>query len=202
MRRLVAGAALLSCIVVLGSCYESDTPIDPTPKHALDPALVGTWRCLAVDQKPDATPLNFVVAPARDLVYSIQLDDGEGTAAIYEAHASEVKGHTVLNVRDLDPRIHSPFGLFYAKPWAFARYTFLLPDVLRVQLVNDEALEGVEHTSPSLRAALERLDGRADLYGDFCVCVRTVAVEKPATSAPSNNEMPPCAPTKDPPSMK
>jgi hypothetical protein len=193
MRRLVAGAALLSCTVVLGSCY-FDAPIDPTPKHALDPALVGTWRCLAVDDKPDAKPVNFVVTPARDLVYSIRFDDGEGTPDIYEGHASEVKGHTVLNVRDLDPR--------YTKPWAFARYTFLLPSVLRVQLVNDEALEGVEHTSPSLRAALERLDGRADLYGDYCVCVRTVAAEKPAMSAPSNNEMPPCAPTKDPPSTQ
>lgn len=165
-RRLAAAVVLATSTILLGGCYDFNSPIDPTPMHALDPALLGTWRCLAVGEKPDAKPANFVVSTARDLVYSIRFEDDEGEPDIYEAHASQVKGNPLLNVRDLDPRVPT-------KPWNFARYTFLLPDVLRVQLVNAEALKGVERTPAALRGALEQLDSQAELYVDFCICVRT-----------------------------
>jgi|SRR6185503_549206 len=139
--------------LALGGCYEFASPIDVAPRLALDPALLGTWRCLPSDPTPDATPANFVVAQARDRVYSIALQEKDEEPDRYEAHASEVGGRTVLNVRDLDPRAK-------AKPWSFARYTLLLPDVLRVQLVSDEVLKDVERSPGSLRAALERLEAR------------------------------------------
>jgi hypothetical protein len=157
--------ALAGGALALGGCYDFGAPIDVAPRLALDPALLGTWRCLPSDPAPDATPANFVVARARDLVYSIALQEKDEDPDRYEAHASGVGGRTVLNVRDLDPKAQ-------AKPWSFARYTFLLPDVLRVELVSDEALKGVEHSPGSLRAALERPEARPELYVDFCVCVR------------------------------
>jgi hypothetical protein len=170
--RLKAASALAASTIALGSCYDFDAPIDPTPKYALDPALLGTWRCLNADAKPDATPVNFVVTRARERVYSIRFEEKDAkNPELYEAHASEVKGHMLLNVRAVDPR-------FPTKPWTFARYSFLLPDVLRVQLVNDETLKGVEQAPASLRTALERLDGNAELYVDLCICVRTVAEPK------------------------
>jgi hypothetical protein len=169
--RRTGRAALLAGAVVLGGCFDFEAAIDPTPKHALDPALAGTWRCLPVDAKPDTQPANFVVARARDFVYSIRFEEQGQKPDVYEAHVSEVKGHNLLNVRDL----HTTFP---NKPWSFARYTFLLPDVLRVQLVDDEALEGVEQTPASLRAALERLDGQPGLYADFCVCVRAATASQ------------------------
>jgi hypothetical protein len=112
-----------------------------------------------------------VVTVARERVYSIRFQEEGGKPDLYEGYASQVKGHTVLNVRDLDPR--SP-----TKAWTFARHSFLLPDVLRVQLANDEELKDVEHTPAALRAALERLDGSANLYVDFCVCVRAAVEPK------------------------
>jgi len=173
-RRSYATAALLvASTIAIVSCYDFDAPIEPTPKHALDPALLGTWRCLGTDQPPDAKPANFVVTAARDRVYSIRFAEGDEKPEAYEAHASEVKGHTVLNVRDLDPG-------FPTKPWTFARYSFLLPNVLRVQLVDDDVLKGVEQTPTALRAALERLDGKPELYAEICICVRATVAAKEA----------------------
>jgi hypothetical protein len=161
-------ATLLLGALTLASCYDFDAPVDPTPGRPLDPALLGTWRCLGVAPKADAKPANFVIAAARERVYSIRFEAEDEEPDLYEAHASDLKGRILLNVRDLDPR-------FPTKPWSLARYSFLRPDVLHVQLVDDEALEGVDRTPVALRAALERLDTTPGLYVDFCVCLRVVA---------------------------
>lgn len=81
----------------------------------------------------------------------------------YEAHASSVKGATLLNVRELDKT---------NTPWVFARYSFLRPGVLEVQLVSDTLLKGVEGSAAALRQALERHHTDPALYSDFCVCLR------------------------------
>jgi hypothetical protein len=166
MHRLLRALWLVAGIVPLGACYDFGAPLDSAPTQALDSELLGTWRCLGTDPSPDAEPANIVVTAAGERVYFIRLE-AEGEAPdLYEAYASDIKGHVVLNVRDLDPRAAT-------KPWTFARYGFLLPDVLRIQLVNDDELKGVEPTSVALRAALEQRDARAEVYADFCVCVRT-----------------------------
>jgi hypothetical protein len=167
-QRFGLAALLLVGALTLGSCYDFDAPVDATPGRPLDPALLGTWRCLGVAPKADAKPANFVVTAARERVYSIRFEAEDEEPDLYEGHASEVSGHILLNIRDLDPR-------FPTKPWTFARSSFLLPDVLRVQLVDDDALKGVKHTPVALRAALERLDAMPALYVDFCVCLRAAA---------------------------
>jgi hypothetical protein len=61
--------------------------------------------------------------------------------------------------------------------WMFVRYSFLMPQVLRLELVDGDRLADVAQTSWSLREALERRDGSEGLYDDFCVCVRVKAEE-------------------------
>ena len=164
MRARVGLAALLTSAVTLAGCYDFEAPIDPAPTRPLDQALLGTWRCLAPGQEADETPVRFTFAAAdREDVYSIVSDEEGKTPDRYEAHGSEVVGHTLLNV--FDPT--SP-----NERWMFVRYSFLLPQVLRLELVDEDELADVEQTSWSLREALERRDGSEGLYDDFCVCVR------------------------------
>ena len=48
----------------------------------------------------------------------------------------------------------------------------LLPNVLRLELVNDEPFEGEQASPAALRGALERRAVLPGVYEDFCVCVR------------------------------
>jgi hypothetical protein len=150
--------------LVCGGCYDFDSPIDASPSHAIDSSLLGTWRCLGDDQ-PDSQPVNFVVTSPRERAYSIIFEAPGERPSAYEAYSSKVKDGVVLNVRDLSPR-------FPSKPWTLARYSFLLPHVLRVQLVDDEKLKNIEQSPAALRAAIERLADQPDLYVEFCICVR------------------------------
>ena len=157
----VLGLSSLLC----GGCYDFDSPIDTSPRHAIDPGLLGTWRCLG-DDAPDAQPANFVVTSPRERVYSITFEAPGENASTYEAYSSKLKGGALLlNVRDLDPR-------FPAKPWTLARYSLLLPHVLRVQLVDDEKLKVTDNSPAALRAAIESSARDRDLYAEFCICVR------------------------------
>jgi len=167
--------------LLCGGCYDFDSPIDTSPSHAIDPGLLGTWRCLG-DDKPDAQPANFVVTSPRERVYGITFEAPGEEPSTFEAYSSKLKGGVLLlNVRDLDPR-------FPSKPWTFARYSFLLPHVLRVQLVDDEKLKVREHSPTALRAAIERRAQDRDLYVEFCVCVRvrdTPKGEAPVAGRPT-----------------
>ena len=159
---------LIGGAVAVGGCVFFDSPIDLTPQLGVDAALLGTWRGLPSDPDADAEPANFVVTVARDRVYAITFEEKDEEPHRYEAHASEIGTQVILNVRDLDTR-------FPDKPWAFARYSFLLPNVVRVELVDDESLKEVEQSPATLRNAIERLDGSAGLYADFCICVRATS---------------------------
>jgi hypothetical protein len=163
MRARAGLAALL--LVALTGCYDFEAPIDPGPTIPLDPALIGTWRCLAPGQGADEKPMTLAFAAAdREDVYAIAAAaEGSEAADRYEAHGSEVVGHTLLSV--FDPTASG-------QPWNLVRYSFLMPQVLRLEVVDDGPLADVEPTSWALRSALERRDGSAGLYDDFCVCVR------------------------------
>jgi hypothetical protein len=168
--RIGRAALLATSALALAGCYGFEVPIDPAATSPLDPALLGTWRCLAPGSGADEKPLAVAFDRAdRDDAYSIVLDELKSSPARLEAHGSEVAGHTVLNV--LDPTATS-------RPWTFVRYSFLMPDVLRLELVEDAGLADVEPTSWSLREALERRDGSDGLYADFCVCVRVATEER------------------------
>jgi hypothetical protein len=156
--------AVLFGVTTLTGCYDFEAPIDPAPTIPLDPALLGTWLCLAPGQGADEKPMTLAFAAAdREDVYAIAAAEGSEGADRYEAHGSEVVGHTVLNV--FDPTATG-------QPWNLVRYSFLMPQVLRLEVVDDRPLADVEPTSWALREALERRDGNDGLYDDFCVCVR------------------------------
>ncbi len=175
VKRTALTAFVLGSLLATGACYDFDAPIDPAPTQALDPALMGKWRCLEAEPNADAHPANFVFGTARDRIYSIRFDVDDEEPSFFEAYASEVKGHTVLNVRDLAPK-KGP-----EKAWNLARYTFLRPNVLQIQLVDDDVLTGVGQGPGAMRAALEQVDGTPGLYADFVVCAR---VSDNGTKAP------------------
>ncbi|HXB54305.1 MAG TPA: hypothetical protein VN461_05950 [Vicinamibacteria bacterium] len=159
----------LAAVVVLAmtgvGCYESEVPLDQAPQASIDPALVGAWRCLSFGAGSDVEAATLTVGRKTDVVYAIAFQEGQGEAERYEAHASLLKGTTLLNVKDLDPRLP-------AKPWTLARYSLLRPDVLHVEVVGKKLLTGALASPASLRKELERLYDRPDLYQDLMVCVR------------------------------
>jgi hypothetical protein len=173
MARVGQVGLLLGAAAVLVSCFDFEVPVDPTPLVAVDPALVGTWRCLPADPGPTDGAATFVVSKVGERAYAIAFDDGDGDPETYEAYPSHVKGRALLNVRNPKP------GTF-SKRWAVARYALLLPTVLHVQLASDELLRDVGSSPSALRQALERFDSRPELYLEYCVCVRATA--KPSTS--------------------
>jgi hypothetical protein len=165
----------LAAVVVLAAtgigCYNSEVPLDQAPQASIDRALVGAWRCLPFEAGADAEAATVTVGRETDLVYAITLQEGQKEAERYQAHASLVKGTTLLNVKDLDPRLP-------AKPWNLLRYSFLLPDVLHVQVVGEKLLGGVGASPVSLRQELERLSERRDLFQGLMVCVRVSQASK------------------------
>jgi hypothetical protein len=170
MNARTAGAALLAgSVVMLGGCYDFDAPLDTAPMHALDLTLLGTWRCLPFHGNTDQQPENFVFAAStREKLYSITFGEPREQQERFEAYASEIVGRPVLNVRQIEPTGQE-------RSWRFVRYAFPLADVLHLELVSKAPLRGVDQTSRSLRAALERLNGERELYESFCICVRAKA---------------------------
>src|SRR5689334_2385417 len=105
---------LLLAAVALSGCYEFEVPLDSTPTRDIDQALIGTWRCLSANAKADDAPINFVVrAAAAPRVYSIRVEAAGDPPEQYEGYASQIKGRTVLSVRDAGPKADD-------RPWAFA----------------------------------------------------------------------------------
>jgi hypothetical protein len=156
-------AALAAALLVSAACLTSDVPLDASPQVAIDPALLGTWRCLPAHPDSADDPATIVVERKAERVYAITFQAPGEDADHYEAHGATVKGATLLSVRELEKT---------TKPWVFARYAFLLPSVLQVQVVSDTLMEGVGPTALALREALEKHQADPALYSDFCVCVR------------------------------
>lgn len=159
------GAALLLAIVYLNGCYNFASPIDTEPTLALDPKLMGTWRCLNGDAKQDEPPATLMFTRARDNVYAARLNVPKEKPGLYEAFASRVKDQEFLSVRDLGDRA--------TFPWYVVRYTFLRPNVLDLQLLDEDNVTKAERSATSLRSVLERHMGEAGLFSDFVTCVRT-----------------------------
>jgi hypothetical protein len=147
-----------------------DAPLDAQATVRIDTMILGTWRCLQLDEGPEAKPATFVVNRVDDFRYSIVFQEDAEDSEQYEAFASVVKGRTILNVK-VDARAN-------VKPWTLVTYAFLRrPDILHVQVVDDEKLSGAGGSSRTLRQATEKLihDG---LFGDWCVCVRAKVTAK------------------------
>ncbi len=152
----------LAVASLLAGCL-FEAPVDPS-QETLDDNLIGAWRCLPSNPRVDDETATFIVTEARDRVYSVSIEvEGEAPDR-YEAHRSRIGDASYLNVRTL-PSSNSD------KPWTLARYVYLLPDVLQVQIVVDDRIKPADLTPTAVRQAIE--SGRADeFFGDYCVCVR------------------------------
>jgi len=73
-----------------------------------------------------------------------------------------------LNVRDLDSKLPS-------RPWLFARYSFPLPNVLRVQIVQEDLFKSAEQTPAGYRRVLEGPAAESSSYEDYAVCIKARA---------------------------
>jgi len=162
-----AAVLMVGLAFCLSACY-SDFPIDPAPQAELDAILLGTWRCLPADPRPDTDPLNYVVSTARRGVYAIRLEVKDEEPLLLEAYFSVVKGQRLLNVRDLDPKLP-------ARPWLYARYSLPFPNVLRVQIVQEDLFKSAEQTPAGYRRVLEGLASASSGYEDYAVCIRARA---------------------------
>jgi hypothetical protein len=177
---------------VLVMCFGySESPIDATPQVDLEAKLLGTWRCLPPDARPDIDPWIFAVSQARDRVYGIRAESKDQAPRLLEAYPSLINGRPLLNVNvhELDQQTAC------LAPWTFVRYAFLSPDVLRIRYVKADALRGVEQTPSALRRVVERIDGDTASYAEGPLCVRTgpTSAASPAPPAP-----PPATPQASP----
>lgn len=162
MRR--APLALAVAVMAAAGCYESPVPLDPAPQADIDPAVIGSWRCLG--SSPDSTgeAVTIEVKRLRERVYEADFIEEGQEPDRYEIHASLVKGKTVINARDL--------GASKDKPWSFARYELVRPNILEIRVADDEALKGTEPTPAALRKRIEKMAKDPRLFANYCVCVR------------------------------
>jgi hypothetical protein len=164
--------AVLFGVTTLTGCCDFEAPIDPSPTIPLDPALLGTWLCVAPGRRADEKPMTLALPPR---------GAGRHLLRPLRRHAAERcwTGSAWLGCRGTHglERVQSDR---VERPWKFVRYSFLTPQVLRLELVDDGALAGVEQTSGELREALQRRDGSPGVYSDFCVCVRVKTDEAAA----------------------
>ena len=149
----------------------STFPLEPAPAKPVDPKLTGVWRCLPSDEDATAEVATLTIRRATDRTYAVTFQAKDEDASRYDAYATKIGRATFVNLRDLDAE---------GAPWDYARYSFLLPDVLQVRMVQETLLRNVERTPASFREAIRlHLDDPA-LYGDFCVCVRAKEKESAA----------------------
>jgi hypothetical protein len=170
---------LLACACLcLPACYDFDFPLDTEPRVPVDGRLVGVWRCLAMETDVDEPVALLRIARRSGQValwtFETPSTDGSTEKAEFDVHGSTVKGGELLNAREIKES--------GAAKWSFVRYSFLLPDVLRLQVVKDEPFEKVADKAASLRKEVEKRRGDPTIYSDFCVCVRGKPPVEPSPS--------------------
>ena len=148
--------------LVSTGCYQSTFPLDAKPATAVDPKLLGAWHCVS-GSSDDAVIVTM--ARAREGVYAATLTEKGEDPDHYEMHASRVGGQEFLNIRDMDTKSN--------KPWSYGRSTLLRPDVLQLQMVEEDAIKGAAETPAAVRAAIEKkLNDPALFVKGPIVCVR------------------------------
>ena len=162
--------ALIAAGLLLPACYDFDFPLDPRPRVPVDAHLMGSWRCLGAQADSEDAPALLRIerrseAQARWTFESLA-GDGAPEKSEYDVHASSVQGASLLNALELGEKANGK--------WNFVRYSFLLPDVLRVQVVNDEPFAEVKDAA-ALRRQVEKRRDDPSIYTDFMICVRPKA---------------------------
>ncbi len=161
VRRLLLCAATCLSAWLSAACYESASPLDPIPQVDLDTSLLGTWHCITSD--PGDRDMTLTIAPTRDRVYAVTLQEFGQELDRYEAHASLVASVALVNLRNLKTS---------AKPWIFVRYSLLRPKVLQLHVVDGQAVRGVDASPAMVRQSIERRIDDAALFAEACTCVR------------------------------
>ena len=162
--RLLIAVAVLSAVFGMSGCYDFESPLDASPQLPVDPGLIGEWRCLSENQMPDEEVGIIVFVPSGERTYDITIKGGESIGP-YQAYASRVADSTMLNVDISDSKNE--------KKWFYlVRYAFLLPNVLRLELVNNALFRGQDHSSAELRAAFERKADDPGMFENPCICSR------------------------------
>ena len=177
MKKLRA-ALVVSCLLS-PSCYDFEFPLDPKPQLPVDARLLGAWRCLGQQSDLDDPPAVLRIALSTDTVarWSFESPSNDGTLekSEYDVHASSVPGGALLNAVELGQKSNGR--------WNLVRYSFLLPSVLRVQLVKDEPF-GKAKDAASLRKEVEKRKDDPAIYSDFLICVRPKPSSSPSPPAP------------------
>src|SRR5262245_55654171 len=147
MRRLL----LVVACVVLPACYDFPFPLDEKATVANDPRLNGKWRCLPAKGDDPSGRLSIEPTSPTEArwTFDVHEETGKDERSVYAVHGSTLSP-TILNVRHAEADD--------ARPWTVARFAFLRPDVLFLQVLDDEPFSG-EKTGAALRKALEK---RAD----------------------------------------
>lgn len=161
-----SGRAVLAVAVVLTTtaCL-SKFPLDDTPQHDIDPQLVGVWRCLPSNEDATEEAATLTVRRATQRTYAISFEAKGDDTERYDGYPSQVGNVTFVNVREVGAHPS-------AAPWDYARYSFLLPNVLQLRIVEDKILKDTPSSPAEFREALaHHLDDPA-LYADFSICVR------------------------------
>jgi hypothetical protein len=162
--RVCVPVAAMAAAMAAG-CYESDFPLDPAPRLEVEEAWLGTWRCLPFNADADEPPATMRVQRRPDRRYAVTWQEGGQDPDRYEGFASSVHGTRFVNVQAILPTGERG-------KWVFLKSTLLRPSVLQLQVVDSDALKGVEATPSAVRAAIERQLSKPALTADFCVCVR------------------------------
>jgi len=157
------------------ACYDFDHPLDPTPRVPVDGRLTGVWRCLAMEKDVDEPVAALTISRRTGQVAHWTFKPATDEALVeFDVHGSTVKGGQLLNAQETKAD--------GSGKWSFVRYTFLLPDVLRLQVVKDEPFEKVEESATALRKEVEKRRGDPNIYDDFSVCIRVKPSEGPSPS--------------------
>jgi hypothetical protein len=178
------GSAIRWTVLILAvpfaGCYEFDVPLGP-PSVPVDARLLGDWRCVGFESASlEADKVIRLQFNAMDQAqYEITSPDmcnkdEEDCRSVFRAHTSRVGDTTFLNTQTvrkdgtLEPR------------WSYVRVRLHDPNVLHLDLVDDDAFKDVAQTTEGLRKALGKRMKLAGTFSDFCVCARIGSkAEKP-----------------------
>jgi hypothetical protein len=166
MSRNAALSALMLATALSSGCYEMDVPLGPAATAIIDPRLVGRWRCVTPEKNMDAA-MTLTVSRHDEHQYAVSLaSPGEDTLR-YRGHGTDVGGTTVVNLQELKPGRDPAASRFN-----FARSTFLKPNILEVEVLNDDPFKNVPNTAEAARKVIEASLKTPGLFEHYCVCSR------------------------------
>ena len=152
-------------------CYEFEFPLDAKPEVIADERLLGGWRCMGLDEDAKEPPFSLHIAKKSGTTTSWAIEsvssDGKVEGSAYEAFGSTLRPGKFLNLREVGEKDPGK--------WTFLRYSFLLPQIMRVELIKDEPFEKIEKSQKAIRSAIEKRRNDPAIYSEFCICVRSKA---------------------------